>query len=325
MQELELPFWHPCSARGFILDWDGVIADTSLDFSGIRDKYFDGKRVPLIEAMVTLSESEQIELWKDIYDLEMEGAERALPVKGAFELVQWIEERSIPWSVVSRNCRDSIVLAASKIGFSLPEITMSRDDGPVKPDPEALWLAAGRMGIPHRECVMVGDFLYDMIGARRSCMRGVLVERTGEDWNVWADVCFDTLEEMVTSLKDPTPFIPWEYHDLVAKRGKQWLQTAWARTLSFSGVDPDISAKTFYAASLGAGTLSVPSESRVTMEQWRNWPGASTEFMGLPLSRALKRYLCDHFPFVRITEDADEGYSVSETGSVLEALEEKGH
>ena len=44
------PFWHPAAAKGFILDWDGVLADTKMNFQKIRDKYFNGRFVPLLES-----------------------------------------------------------------------------------------------------------------------------------------------------------------------------------------------------------------------------------------------------------------------------------
>ena len=132
------PFWHPSVARGFILDWDGVLADTKLDFAPIRAKYFKGERVPLVEAADMLEESRREDLERDLYELEMEGARGAEPVQGAHELLEWLRMWKIPWAVVSRNCRDSIFEAAKRCSIELPETVMSRDEGPLKPDPQAL-------------------------------------------------------------------------------------------------------------------------------------------------------------------------------------------
>ena len=323
MSTIDLPFWHPCLSSGFILDWDGVLADTNLDFSGIRAKFFNGRRVPLIEAKEWLSEQERGELWKDIYDLEMEGAARAVPVKGAFELVDWLNSNDVPWSVVSRNCMDSIRLAASNIGITLPEVTLSRDSGPVKPDPRALWLAADKMGVRRGECVMVGDFIYDIIGARRAAMRGVLVERTDEDWNVWADVCFDTMVGMVSSLDRPEPVVPWEYHELAEHRGREWLAMSWKKTLGFPDDDPDLASRAFEAASLGVGAISVRSDINVSMVQWKRWAGARAEYMGMNLAGALGDFLREHYPMVRITTEDVEGVRpVAKDRSIISILEE---
>lgn len=49
--EILPPFWHPSAAGGFILDWDGVLAETKLNFAPVREKYFEGRFVPLFEVM----------------------------------------------------------------------------------------------------------------------------------------------------------------------------------------------------------------------------------------------------------------------------------
>ena len=56
------PFWHPSESKGFIIDWDGVIADTRLDFSGIRRKFFNGEPVLLLEEAERLPEEKKKEL-----------------------------------------------------------------------------------------------------------------------------------------------------------------------------------------------------------------------------------------------------------------------
>jgi len=321
MADILRPFWHPSISLGFILDWDGVLADTRLDFSGIRNKYFEGKRVPLIEAAQLLTQDRKEELWNDIYELEMGGAAQAVPVNGSLELVEWLDDHEIPWAVVSRNCLDSINLAAKRIGFPLPEVTMSRDEGPQKPDPEALWLASKRIGIQPSRCVMVGDFLYDLMGARRAGMRAVLVERTGEDWDFWADACFTRVTDLVKSLSDPLPLIPWEYHSLVNRKGKIWLEQAWNFHLHLTSDDPNISQKAFLAASLGVGHISIPPGGTVTLDQWENWPGAAPIFLDTPLAQCVRTYIEGHFPLVAIEENYD-GY---DTGNMdlEDLLEEK--
>jgi len=311
MTNLSRPFWHPSRSLGFILDWDGVLADTKLDFSGIRNKYFQGKRVPLIEAAKFLSPDQKQELWIDIYELEMNGAEQAAPVPGSIELVNWLNDKGIPWAVVSRNCMDSINLAAERIGFPLPEVTLSRDEGPQKPDPEALWLAAKRIGIQPSRCVMIGDFLYDLVGARRAGMRAVLVERTGEDWEFWADACFPRVMDLLSNMRDPVPLIPWEYHPLVNRKGQEWLEKAWNFKLHIPGDDPLISRKVFEAASLGIGHIYTPPGGVVNIDQWENWPGASTVFLDAPLARSLRSYIEGHYPLISI-EESYEGYTLGD-------------
>jgi HAD superfamily hydrolase (TIGR01509 family) len=192
-----------------------------------------------------LTPEQKVKLEKDLYDLEMEGASRAVPVPGAHELLEWLDKKAIPWAVVSRNCMDSIKEAARRCDIPLPEHVFSRDEGPLKPDPEALWAAAEALGVSSGECVVVGDFLYDLYGARRAGMRAVLVERHEEEWVRWADAGFERLTDLVASLGMPEPLIPWEYKNLVQSRGEGWLKKAWKLELSVSGASSSHPTKEF--------------------------------------------------------------------------------
>jgi HAD superfamily hydrolase (TIGR01549 family) len=194
------PF-HPALAGAFILDWDGVLAETKLDFKPLRQKYFNGETVPLIEAASELPEPARSEVREEIRRIEMEGAERAVAVEGAKDLISWIAAAGKPWAVVSRNCRDSILLAAGKCGIALPSVLLSREDPHVKPEPEALSLAARKMGVDLADCVMVGDFVYDMLAANRAGVPAVLVRSRGESWEELADFSYATVGDFVEALR----------------------------------------------------------------------------------------------------------------------------
>jgi HAD superfamily hydrolase (TIGR01549 family) len=193
---------HPARAGAFILDWDGVLADTKLDFKPLRQKYFKGEIVPLIEAASELPEPARSEARAEIRRIEMEGAEKAEAVEGAKDLIAWLSAAGKPWAVVSRNCRESILLAAEKCGIALPSVLLSREDPHVKPAPEALALAAQRMGVELTDCVMVGDFVYDMMAANRAGIPAVLVRNSGgEGWEDMADFSYATVADFVEALR----------------------------------------------------------------------------------------------------------------------------
>ncbi len=299
------PFWHPIISEGFILDWDGVLADTRLDFSQIRMKYFNGQSVPIIEGMKTLAEDRRQELWHDIYTLEMEGAEQATPVEQSVEFVNWLNNHDIPWVVVSRNCMDSIRLAAEKIKFPLPSKVFSRDDGPVKPDPKALWLAADMLKVPAEKCVMVGDFVYDLIGARRAGMRAILVERPRVEWQHWADVVFPTMGDFLKDLCSPSPLVPWEYTSLVEEKGEKWLFQTWQLSLQVPDDIPNICSFCEEAARLGIGKLVVTPDVVLSVEQWKNWPGLSSAYLDVDQVTVIHETVRRRYPFITVYEGSD--------------------
>ena len=297
------PFWHPSMARGFILDWDGVLADTKLDFGPIRAKYFKGERVPLVEAADMLERDRRADLERELYELEMEGARKATPVQGAHELLEWLEMCKVPWAVVSRNCRDSIFEAAKRSGITLPGVVLSRDEGPLKPDPQALWSAAGAIGVEPSLCLMVGDFIYDLYGARRAGMRAVLVERCNPDWERWADASYGHLADLVASLGAPEPLVPWEYRELERERGRGWLERAWEIEAALPETSPEILSVALAAAGLGVGGLRVDSKAKLSLEQWEETPFLPLSLVDRPLLSVLAQVLGERYPQVMISRD----------------------
>ena len=74
--DIKSPFWSPAGASGFILDWDGVIAETRLDFTPLREKYYGGRRAMLLEEAHTLAPETREEFFAELVALEMAGAEK---------------------------------------------------------------------------------------------------------------------------------------------------------------------------------------------------------------------------------------------------------
>ena len=193
---------HPAEAGAFLLDWDGVLADTRLDFSHLRDKYFGGRIVPLSETAAALPEPDRSLVLAEIHETEMKGADAATAVEGAKDLIAWLDDARKPWAVISRNSRDSILLAAERCGIALPPVTLSREEPYVKPDYRALKLAAERLGTPLADCVMVGDFLFDLEAAKSAGIPSVLVrKKTGAEWENLADFAYPTVSDFARDLR----------------------------------------------------------------------------------------------------------------------------
>ena len=301
MVHIEAPFWNPACMNAYILDWDGVLADTSLDFGPIRKRYFNGARVPLVEGGRGLPPDLRKALEKDLYDLEMEGAARARPVDGAHELLEWLKKTGIPWAVVSRNCLDSIREAASRCSISLPDLLFTRDGGPLKPDPRALLGAARALGAAPGRCVMIGDFLYDILGARRAGMRAVLVERVEPEWLQWVDASYPTMKEFVDSICDPQPLAPWEYLDLAATRGEEWLKKVWKIKIALPETACNVLELALGAASLGVGAISVPGVP-LSLEQWLEARFLPVSRVDVPLPEVAMELLRERYPQVMVME-----------------------
>lgn len=301
------PFWHPSASRGYILDWDGVIADTKLDFSGLRERYYGGRRAMLLEDASELSPEDRDSLMKDLCDLEMEGAAKAEPVPGAFELISRLKAQGIPYTIVSRNCRESIELAASNMGLELPANVWGRgDQKKVKPHPRSLTEAARSIGLEPGQCVLVGDLLYDLQGARRAGMRAVLVQRDEPEWEPWADAVYPKVSDLLAELDDPKPIVPWEYREIHSKRGDKWLNAAYELSLEL----PDTTSPTFdcwlvRAGALCIGTITISSDFILGPSEWKNNQSFEPYFMGLTMSSIAKKYLGSRYPMLTVSTEGE--------------------
>ena len=312
--EIRKPFWHPALMKGFILDWDGVLADTQLNFAPLRQKYFGGKLVPLLESAARLSPLLRDEVCAEIRRVEMDGAERARPIPGALELIRWLNERGISWVVVSRNCRDSILLAATRCEIDLPRHVLSREDPAVKPEPEALHLAAKLMGVPLENCLMVGDFIYDLLGARRAGIRCVLVERTTAEWKDLADVAYDTMEDFLSALQATHPLIPWEYREIARRRGTaeagKYLQGI-NRSIWLLPPNQELSWA-LKLAKCGVTDMALSRTAKLSLAEWENshLPAHAIDRPLLPLLNGL---LSAHWPCAKVhaAEELSETSCVS--------------
>ena len=305
--DIKAPFWHPACVSGFLLDWDGVIAETKLDFTGVRERYYGGRPAMLLEDAASLPEDERDALMRDLRDLEVEGAKRAVPVQGAPELLEWLGSHHIPFCVVSRNCAESIELAAKTIGVKLPEQVWNRDNSEfIKPDPRALKSAAASIGVAPRDCLFIGDFLYDLQGARRAGMRSVLVQREEKGWDAWYDVSYAKLADLVSELDDPKPLVPWEYREIHNKRGDKWLNGAWPISLTLpDSTSPTLDCWLARAAAFGVGTICVPDGAVISPADWKANPSFDLGMMGRSVLDAAREYLAPRYPMTKVVAGAD--------------------
>lgn len=301
------PFWSPAGASGFLLDWDGVIAETKLDFSGIREKYYGGRRAMLLEDAWTLAPDARRAMLKELMALEMAGAEGAEPVPGAFELLKWLNKNDIPYCILSRNCLDVIRRGAEVIGLELPPQTWGRDNMEwVKPDPRALLAAAAAIGAEPRRCVYVGDFLYDLQGARRAGMRAVLVQRDEPAWSCWADVTYPLMTDLTAALDAPVPLVPWEYREIFAKKGERWLHNAASFTFAVpSDPSPTTDCWLARAASLGVGGFYVAPEKIFSPEDWKKNPSFDISAMGRKWAEVVKDFLAPRYPCAKVVTECE--------------------
>jgi phosphoglycolate phosphatase len=97
---------------------------------------------------------------------------------GADVLIAALEERNIPWAIVT----NKLYKLAAKVQRQLPALLKSRlllggdSLAQRKPDPAPLWMAAHYLQVPAAECWYIGDAERDIEAGIRAGMKTVMAD-----------------------------------------------------------------------------------------------------------------------------------------------------
>jgi HAD superfamily hydrolase (TIGR01549 family) len=96
------------------------------------------------------------------------------PLPGARELLAYLTEAGVPWAVATSGRLESARPTLEVLGVPAGVPIVTRDQvGHAKPDPDLFLAAAGRLGMPIGDSVVVGDSVWDLLAARRARALGV--------------------------------------------------------------------------------------------------------------------------------------------------------
>lgn len=98
--------------------------------------------------------------------------QRTFAFDGVTELIQQLNERHLPWGVVTnKSARFTDPLTRSMPLFSTAQAIVSGDTtAHAKPHPEPLFEAARRLGVPPKQCIYVGDDERDIVAGLAASM-----------------------------------------------------------------------------------------------------------------------------------------------------------
>ena len=195
---------------------DGVIADTALyhfkawqevfqkrginftteDFKhnfGQRNdsiiRYALGKNVSPDEVDVVANEKEE--------NYRQRVAQNIKPLPGAIELIRVLEEHGVKMAIASSAPLENIQLVTRGLAVNnyFQVIVWGREVTEGKPSPQAFLLAAKRLEVEPRNCVVIEDAVAGVTAAKRAGMKCLAVTNTHPEISLkGADLVVDTLE-----------------------------------------------------------------------------------------------------------------------------------
>jgi phosphoglycolate phosphatase len=160
--------------RGVIFDLDGTLVDSQLDFAAMRREMRLADDVPILEALARLQAADAERCRSVLLRHELAGAERATLLPGASELCRILTSRGIQQGIATRNSRQITEATLAKLDLRFDPV-MTRDDGPVKPDPWPVQHACSLWGTLPEETIVIGDFRFDIECGRAAGSRTVLL------------------------------------------------------------------------------------------------------------------------------------------------------
>ena len=165
--------------RGVIFDLDGTLVDSGLDFDLMRREMGLSSGLPLLEALEKLPPATAVACWAILAQHEYQGSQRATLFPGVREFLSALDERGVMRAVVTRNSRDLTLATLARLELEFNPI-ICREDAPAKPDPRAIWKVCETWGLAPRECVMIGDYRFDIEAGRRAGTHTVLFAGSGQ-------------------------------------------------------------------------------------------------------------------------------------------------
>lgn len=202
-------------------DLDGVIADTGpyhcrawqdvfrkrgVDFTEEDFKRYFGQRNDTI-IRSTLGGSISPEELDTIAAEKEENYRRRVagnikPLPGATELIGALRERGVKLAIASSAPLENVQLILQGLGISnyFQAIVWGREVAEGKPAPQVFLLAATKLGVGPRDCVVIEDAVAGVTAAKRAGMKCVAVTNSHSRSSLQeADLIVDTLEAISVS------------------------------------------------------------------------------------------------------------------------------
>ncbi len=175
---------------GHVFAWQRALAEAGLPIEGWKVHRRIGMsgglftRAVALEVGRALSDAEAALIQKRHGELFRELLPERRPLPGAVELLRYLRDSGITHGIATSGRHPEIDLSLAAL--QVPAETVVVDRGDVlraKPEPDLFLKCQQRLGVPPDECYVVGDAVWDLLGARRAKMLSVGLLSGGYGWD----------------------------------------------------------------------------------------------------------------------------------------------
>ena len=212
--------------KAVLFDLDGTLIDIAADFiriiqdmcrdkgceivaaDAIRTQVSEGARAMVKLVYPELEVDDPVFLAHRQRFLDLYGADIAVETdlfEGMYPLLDALEQRQIPWGIVTNKPRwlSEALLQALNLSERCAVLVCPEDVTRTKPDPEPMYLAAKQLNLAAEDCIYVGDHPRDIDAGRHAQMPTILAAygylplQYKDDLNAWqADHIVHTVPEL---------------------------------------------------------------------------------------------------------------------------------
>ena len=159
-----------------IFDMDGTLIEPLLDFARLRNELGVPAAAGILEALAAMDPAEAGPRMRTLERRELDAARSAELHPGAAEALDAIRAAGLKTALLTRSSAEAMNVVIERFGL-LFDLAWSRENGPIKPEPDGILRACEALGLDPAATACVGDFRYDMIAAVAAGAVPVLLAR----------------------------------------------------------------------------------------------------------------------------------------------------
>jgi HAD superfamily hydrolase (TIGR01509 family) len=162
--------------QGVIFDMDGTLIEPLLDFARLRGELCVRPGVGILEALAAMDPAEAEPRMRTLMRRELDAARSAELHPGAAETLGAIGAAGLKTALLTRSFAEAMNVVIERFDLRF-DLAWSRENGPIKPEPDGILRACRTLGIEPAATACVGDFKYDMEAANAAGAIGILLAR----------------------------------------------------------------------------------------------------------------------------------------------------